>query len=173
MELEPLTHQVHDQLTAAAALGDDRTRDIAAALATTVRSSVRLAILDALTAATGEITDALYAAGNGSASPAITVHLDGADTVRFTVTGPPAEPAEPAGRTEDGETTARISLRLSDSLKADIERAASQAEVSVNSWLIRAASNALRGSSSDWSNWTMPGHQHGRGAQRITGWVTG
>ena len=98
MELDALTQHVHDQLTASAALGDERTREIAAALAATARSSVRLAILEALSAASAEITDALYAAGNGQATPAVTVHLEGADTVRFTVSGPPGEPAEAGER---------------------------------------------------------------------------
>lgn len=172
MQLDALTQQVHDQLTASAALGDDRTREIATALAATARSSVRLAILDALTTATAEITDALYAAGNGQASPAVALHLDGADAVRFTVSGPPAEPdAASSGRAEDGEATARISLRLSDGLKADIEKAAGQAEISVNSWLVRAAANALKGGAGDWNTWA--GDQHNHGTQRITGWVTG
>ncbi len=173
MQLDDFTHQVHDQLTAAAALGDDRTREIAAALATTARSSVRMAILDALAAATTEITDALYDAGDGQASPAVTVQLDGADTARFSVNGPPPEPVDsvPLSKSDDGEATARISLRLSDNLKADIEKAAGQAEISVNSWLIRAASLALRSDPAAASPW--PGQHSGRGAQRITGWVTG
>lgn len=177
MHLDDLTQHVHDQLTASAALGDDRTREIAATLASAARSSVRLAILEALGTATGEITDALYAAGGGAATPAVTLQLDGSDTVRFTVSGPPTEPAEPsAGRPEDGEATARISLRLSDSLKADIEKAAAQVELSVNSWLVRVASNALQGAGGgDWSAWPGAGgrQQYGRGAQRISGWVTG
>lgn len=175
MELDAFTQHVHDQLTASAALGDDRTREIAAALAATARSSVRLAILQALSAASAEITDALYAVGNGQASPAVTVHLEGTDTVRFAVAGPPGEPAEPeaAARSDDGETTARISLRLSEGLKTEIEKAAGQADVSVNSWLVRAASQALRAGAGDWSGWSGSGHQYGRGAQRITGWITG
>ena len=174
MELDAFTQHVHDQLTAAAALGDERTREIATALAATARSSVRLAILDALSAAAAEITDALYAGGDGGASPAVTVHLDAPDTVRFSVSGPPSEPAEPMtpNRVEDGDATARISLRLSDSLKSDIEKAAAAADVSVNSWLVRAAASALRTGSGD-GNWSGAGHQYGRGAQRITGWVTG
>ncbi|HEX2902759.1 MAG TPA: ribbon-helix-helix domain-containing protein [Jatrophihabitans sp.] len=176
MHLETMTAQVDTQLAAAAALGDDRTREIAAALAASARSSVRLAILDALSAAAAEITDALYAAGGGPASPAVTLRLDG-DTVHFSVTPPPAEPVaatEPPGtRADEGEATARISLRLPDALKAEIEQAAGQAELSVNSWLIRAASQALRGPASDWESWSGRAHQYGHGAHRLTGWVTG
>jgi len=173
MQLDDFTQQVHEQLTASAALGDDRTREIAAALAAAARSSVRMAILDALSAASVEITDELYNAGDGQASPAVTVRLEGADTARFAVSGPPPEPAEPVALTkaDEGEATARISLRLTDGLKANIEKAAAEAELSVNSWLVRAATQALRSEPGGGASWS--GHHTGRGAQRITGWVTG
>lgn len=169
MELEQFLHDVSRQLTAAAALGDERTREVAAALADTARASVRMAILDALAAATVEVTDALHAAiGSAQPIPAINLQLTG-DQVRFTVTTPPdVEPAEPdASRSDDGDATARISLRLTDTLKADIERAAGTAGLSVNSWLVRAASRALR------PDGAPPGGWHSGGGHRFTGWVTG
>jgi len=66
--------------------------------------------------------------------------------------------------------TARISLRLSESLKAAIERAADRAELSVNSWLVRLATDAL--------NPTDPvtetrGSWHSNRGNRVTGWITG
>jgi predicted HicB family RNase H-like nuclease len=61
----------------------------------------------------------------------------------------------------------RINLRMPDQLKARIEQAASDEELSVNSWLVRAASAALER--------TDPGRRRppGRGelAQRYTGWA--
>ena len=170
MELEQFLHDVSRQLTAAAALGDERTREVAAALADTARSSVRMAILDALAAATVEVTDALHAASGGAQPiPAVNLQLTG-DQVRFTVITPPdPEPAEPAAsRSDDGDATARISLRLTDTLKADIERAAGKAGVSVNSWLVRAATRALRPDGAPAGGWRSAG-----GGHRFTGWVTG
>jgi type 1 fimbria pilin len=169
MELEHFLREVSEQLTAAAALGDERTREVAAALAGTARSSVRMAILDALAAATVEVTDALHAAGgDAQPAPAVSLQLTG-DQVRFTVTTPPQlEEAEPvATRPEDGDATARISFRLPDSLKAEIDRAAGQAGLSVNSWLVRAATNALRPGTASAGGW------HSSGGHRFTGWVTG
>jgi len=170
MELDPFLEDVSEQLTAAAALGDDRTREVAAALSATARSSVRMAILDALAAATTEVTDALHSAsGDAQPAPAVSLQLSG-DQVRFTVTtAPVVETAEPvAGRSDDGDATARISLRLTDALKVEIERAAGQAGLSVNSWLVRAASSALR------PGGAAPGGWHSSGAgHRFTGWVTG
>jgi hypothetical protein len=179
MNLNDHTHKVREQLLAAAALGDDRTQQIAAALAGTIDSSVRLAILDAVSAAAAEITTALFDASSGHQSPAVSVRLDG-DEIRVLVSHPPGEPTD-APRPDDGEANARISLRLSDSLKADIEQAAAAADVSVNAWLVRAAANALRGGgqSGGWpgSGWLPAGDwpwgHHSRGGTRITGWVTG
>jgi hypothetical protein len=180
MNLNDHTRKVREQLLAAAALGDDRTQQIAGTLAATVDSSVRLAILDAVSAAAAEITTALFDASSGHQSPAVSVQLDG-DEVRVLVSHAPSEPAD-APRPDDGEANARISLRLSDSLKADIEKAATAADVSVNAWLVRAAANALRsggGQPGGWpgSSWLPAGEwpwgHHGRGGTRITGWVTG
>ncbi|MGI8667749.1 MAG: hypothetical protein ACR2N4_17270 [Jatrophihabitans sp.] len=166
MELTAFTDQVRQQLVSAAALGDERTREIADALASASLPAVRLAILDVLAAAGTELTEALYQAGGSLPAAAVTMHLDG-EQVRFRVSAPPAEEVEPAReRSEDGEASARISLRLPESIKAEIEQAAGRAEISVNSWLIRAAGTALRaGQGAD-------GWQSSRG-RRVTGWVTG
>lgn len=139
MHLDPHVASVHDQLTAAAALGDDRTREIAESLATAAAPAVRLAILDAISAAADEITSALL---DYPGSPAVTSRLDG-DEVRVEVRASAPTEAEPP-RTDDGEASARISLRLSEALKADIDAAAERDGVSVNTWLVRAATAALR-----------------------------
>jgi hypothetical protein len=179
MNLNDYSDKVRDQLHAAAALGDERTQQIAGSLGAAVDSSVRLAILDAVSTAAGEITAALFDASAGQQSPAVTVQLDG-DELRVLVTHAPTETLDPP-RPDEGEATARISLRLSDALKSDIERAAATADVSVNSWLVRAAGNSLRGGPAagfagsnpgGWLGGDWTGHGN-RGANRITGWVTG
>ena len=139
MHLDDYLRPVGDHLAAAAALADDRTREIAARLAEAAAPSLRLAILDALSAAADEITAALL---DSPGSPAGAVRVDGG-AVRIDVTPGSAEPAAP--RTDDGDTSARISLRLSESLKSDIEAAAAREGVSVNTWLVRAAGAALAG----------------------------
>ncbi|MGH2698560.1 MAG: toxin-antitoxin system HicB family antitoxin [Actinomycetota bacterium] len=52
---------------------------------------------------------------------------------------------EPAAGGAEDSTTARISLRLSDSLKAEIEIAAARDGVSTNSWITRALSRSVGG----------------------------
>ena len=57
---------------------------------------------------------------------------------------------------------ARVTLRLPEGLKAQVERAASRDGVSINSWLVDAAAHALR----------LPPSPR-RGSRRMTGFVRG
>lgn len=166
MHLESRIAQVQNHLAAAAALGDDRTREIATALATTAAPAVRLAILDALSAAAAEVTEALL---DEPSAPTVTVRQDG-DEVRIEVRTEAVAPVvEP--RRDDTDASARISLRLSESLKAEVDGAADRDGVSVNSWLVRAACAAL-----DSDGMAEPPRNRDRGKHdnhRITGWING
>ena len=168
MDVDRFIADIQRQLEASAALGDERTQQLAAALATSITAAARLAILDAISATAAEVSAALLEAGPG---PTVSVRLDG-NQVQLDLAGtPPAAADEP--RVDDGEATARISLRLSEALKAEIEKAASREGVSVNTWLVRAANAALSPPAGGWA--ASPGWSGGarHGAQRITGWVTG
>jgi hypothetical protein len=174
MQLGHHLGQVHDQLAAAAALGDDRTREIAQGLATAATPSVRLALLDAVGEAADEITAALL---DYPGSPAVAVRLDG-DEITVDVHAAVAEPA-PESRRDDGDPNARISLRLSEALKADIDAAADRDGVSVNTWLVRAATEALRpapfGAGPGFGSGSAgaPGRRRRDNQHRITGWING
>lgn len=107
-----------------------------------MESSVRLTLLEALSAAAAEITNELDDA-------VVDVRLAGSDA-DFVVTmtndepfRPPAPPAPPVPGGEAGDDMTRVTLRLSEPLKARVEEAAGTAGVSVNAWLIRAISQAL------------------------------
>jgi uncharacterized protein (DUF1778 family) len=176
MQLDEYLTQVHEHLTATAALGDERTQQIAGTLATAAGAAVRLAILSALSEAADEITAALL---DSPGAPSVAVRLDGND-VRVDVTA--SEPEPSAVRTDDGDTNARISLRLSEALKTDVEDAAARDGVSVNSWLIRAANSALAPSWPGAAGFAMRGDPRGRGRQaqnrgnnphHVTGWING
>jgi hypothetical protein len=181
MELPPLVAQVQDQLAAAAALGDERTQQIAKALATAAAPAVRLAVLEAVTSAAEEITSALL---DHPGSPVVSVRLDGDEVVVDVHAADPGAIGDDAPRDDGGEPNARISLRLTEALKADIDAAAARDAVSVNAWLTRAAAAALR---SPWGSagfGTPFGPGSGAGAagrgrgrrdnqHRITGWING
>jgi hypothetical protein len=59
----------------------------------------------------------------------------------------------------------RINLRLPDQLKGRIEEAAGRDGLSVNAWLVRAASTAVQ------SDPAREASRAPRGGQRFTGWV--
>ncbi len=168
MQIDTHLSRVHEQLVAAAALGDDRTREIAEALSTAAVPALRLALLAAVSEIADEITAALL---DHPGSPAVAVriaHDDVAIDVRSVAPTDDASPARPA----DGEPNARISLRLSDALKADIDAAAERDGVSVNTWLVRAAGSALAPAGPDTGHGDL-----GRGrrseAHHISGWING
>jgi hypothetical protein len=138
-----------------------------------------LVLLEALSRAADEITRDL-------APGSVEVRLRGGEP-SFAVTVPSAEPAlppmpparpmappmappDPDDAPVDSEgATARINFRVPDALKARIEEAAAAQGRSVNAWLTRAASTALRGptgavpSEIPHGGWTK---------QHVTGWVS-
>ena len=119
---------------------------------------MRLALLDALSAAAGEITRDL-------APGSVDLRLRGREP-SFVVTPPSIdhlfeEPDASAASVplrvspDGGEgAMARINFRLAEDLKGRVEDAARQAGLSVNAWLVRSAAAALtaddRGRRSEW-----------------------
>lgn len=171
MDLTSYVDFLGRELANAAEAGGEEARALAERLAGPVESAVRLTLLEALSDAADEITRDL-------APGSVEVRLRGRDP-NFVVTPPPSEPAyatapelEPvsdAGPVDsDDAATARINFRLPEHLKASIEEAAAKEGRSVNAWLGRVASAALR----------QPGKEQaaeqrrGRGKQRYTGWVS-
>jgi hypothetical protein len=174
MDLRPYVESIHQQLAAAAEAGGDEARALAERLAAPLDAAIRLALQDALEAAAAEITCEL---APGSVDLRIRGH-----NPEFVVTPAPVEAADvdvadascdvasrgaPQGlaETDDGGVS-RINLRMPDQLKTKVEQAAGSEGLSVNTWLVRAASSALgRGE---------PGRRAGRAAPgpgRFTGWV--
>jgi hypothetical protein len=173
MQIHPSLEAVREQLRATAALGDERTKQIAEALATAAAPAVRLGVLQALTAAADEITAALL---DFPASPVVTVRLDGDEVAIDVHAGATATVDADEPRRDDGDATARISLRLSEALKAEIDAAAEQDGVSVNTWLVRAAGAALRPTPFGPNFPFNPTGGRGRGRSNqhhISGWING
>lgn len=140
MELGQYVNDLQRQLVDAAANGAEETRAAAERLAAGLDASVRLVLLDALSAAAGEITRDL-------APGSVDVRLRGRE-VEFVVTAPAAEPEgeeRPAASVDlDDASTSRTTLRLPDALKARVDDAAAADGLSVNAWLVRATAAALQ-----------------------------
>lgn len=150
-ELETLTRFASEDVARAAGMLTDA-----------MESSVRLTLLEVLSAAAAEITTALDDA-------VVDVRLAGSDA-GFVVTPTASEPAAGPAGAPSGDVTddvTRITLRLPENLKARAEAAAAQAGVSVNAWLVGAVSRALDAPRE------RPGRARGGVGQRYTGYVRG
>lgn len=137
MDLSEYAESLRRELTSITRFaGEDITR-AAEMISETLDSSIRLALLDVLSVAAEEITAGLDGA-------TIDVRLTGTQP-EFVVTvthGPDDTSAEP-GEPGDDAGSARVTLRLAESLKTRVEAAAMGAGMSVNAWLVRAISRAL------------------------------
>ena len=175
MDLDPYVDALRADLEAAAAAGTDATRETARLLTGALDASLRLCLVDALSAMAAEVT----AVGDlGSVEirmhgrePQVVVLADA------TPPEPPAAPSMPAGAPaaegDDDGATARVTLRLPEPLKAQAEERAGSEGLSVNAWLVRAVAHAVHGMPAG------PGGLHsspsifGARGRRISGYARG
>ncbi|MET0933530.1 MAG: histidine kinase [Mycetocola sp.] len=140
MELGQYVSELQRQLVDAADNGTDDTRAVAERLAAGLDAATRLVLLDALSAAAGEITRDL-------APGSVDLRLRGRE-IEFVVSQPIAD-AESDERSMapvdlDDTSTSRTTLRLPDALKTRVDEAAAADGLSVNTWLVRAVATALQ-----------------------------
>lgn len=169
MDLSEYVAALRGEMTTITRFAGEDVARAAEMLTDAMESSVRLTLLEALSAAAAEITTRLDDA-------VVDVRLAGSDA-DFVVTmtndepfrppAPPAPPAAPGG--ESSDDMARVTLRLSEPLKARVEAAASESGVSVNAWLIRAISQALDAPPGR----ERSGRSRGGPGQRYTGFARG
>ena len=176
MDLTPYVDALRQDLLVAAEPGGPDAQALAERLTAPLESATRLVLLDALSAAAGEITRDL-------APGSVDLRLRGREP-SFVVTLPPASrrpgvrrwrdvaataPAGPPGRPAEDDDSAmtRINLRLPQDLKDRVEDAARGAGLSVNAWLVRSATTALAGGDGP-ADWVA---RATRGGDRFTGWV--
>ena len=173
MDLTRYVDELHQLLLDAAEAGGDDARRLAERLVPPLQSTTRLVLLDALSAAAGEITSEL-------APGSVEVRLRGRDP-EFVVTSPVIDPPDDAstrspdpvpsgagGTAGDGdEGTSRVTLRLPEPLKLRIEEAAGREGLSVNSWLVRTLSGIV--DSTERGARAAPRSSYG--GERFTGWA--
>ena len=121
---------LQQDLQSLAELGDERSAQVAQRLGDALGANLRLKLLDLFSQAAVELSSRLP-------SGHVEVRLAGQEPELVFVD----EPGEPAGSTGE-ELSARISLRLPESLKTAVERAAAREGVSANAWLLRAIARA-------------------------------
>ena len=137
MDLSEYAESLRRELTSITRFAGEDIARAAEMLSETLDSSIRLALLDVLSAAADEITASIDGA-------TIDVRLSGSEP-QFVVSVDHAPDDAGQGETDaaDEAGTARITLRVSDGLKARIEAAAAAAGLSVNGWLVRAIGRGL------------------------------
>lgn len=161
MELERYVDRVRAQLAAVAGGGSDETRALAERMSTALDPAIRLALLELLAEAAGEISREL-------APGSVDVRLRGQDPELVVARAPETAPAsavqqpEPEAVADDESATFRTTLRLPERLKSRVEQAAVAEGISVNTWLVRAVTVALEPA----GRRSVP-----RTGDRFTGWV--
>jgi hypothetical protein len=178
MDLQPFVEAVRRELNVAAAAAGDGARELADRLSAPLESAMRLALLEALSAAAEEITGEL-------APGSVEVRLRGRDP-EFVVT-PPVDDEPARGPAPDGDGRAffiqqddegdpwRVTLRLPEGLRSHVEGAARREGASLNSWLVRAAAAAVQGAVEGASQGVSQVAGQDRSTRpagrRVTGWV--
>jgi predicted HicB family RNase H-like nuclease len=126
MNLTIVLEGLQQDLQGLGELGDERSARVAQRLGDALSSNLRLKLFDLLGQAALELSSKLP-------SGHVEVRLAGQEP-EFVFVDEAAENAVAAGE----ELTARISLRLPESLKTTVEKAAANEGVSTNTWLVRA-----------------------------------
>ncbi len=132
MRVQIYVEALKDDLSAAAAAGDEQVANAAVRLVAVLEPALRLRLLDLLGEAARELGDALP-------DGRVELRLAGSDPELVYVEDAPSA-APPVA---DDAFSARITLRLPDGLKAGIEAAAAREGVSANSWIVSALGRAV------------------------------
>ena len=137
MELSDSVEKLRRELASITRFAGEDVARAAELLTEALDSSVRLILLDVLSFAAAEITARL-------GDTVVEIRLADGEPAFVVTTAPPEREYDgPAAAAEGEPGTARLTLRLSESLKARVEAAAAREGTSVNTWLVHAASRSL------------------------------
>ena len=129
MDLTRHVEGIRRDLAGAAALGGDEVAEAGRRLADAVESSLQLRLLDVL-------TDAALALNAQLDNAHVEVRMIGREPDLVVVNAEPEQAA--AEPTPGDDTSARITLRLPESLKISIDVASDREGVSTNAWIVRS-----------------------------------
>ena len=148
MNVAAYVEALQQDLANVAGVGDDAIAEAARRISAALESSLRLRLMDALGEAAAELTSQLP---DGH----VEVRVTGGEPELVYVPEPGAPP--PSGL-ED--LSARITLRLPETLKAIVDAAAQEAGVSANTWLLQQITRSADPSK----------RRHQPGGRRMTGY---
>ena len=130
MNLTIVLEGLQQDLQRLSELGDERSVQVAQRLSDALASNLRLKLFDLLSQAAVELSSKLP-------SGHVEVRLVGQEPELVYV-----DTAGDGAAAVGEELSARISLRLPESLKSAVEKAAERDGISVNAWLVRAIARA-------------------------------
>ncbi|WP_344157929.1 pilus assembly protein HicB [Nocardioides koreensis] len=181
MDITPYIDSLRRDLVAAAEAAGPETRQAAERLTFALDPAARLALMEAVSQAAAEITAEMPAGG-------VDVRLNGRELDFVVQAGAPVPPTPPAPPTppsaeeaEEEGGTARITLRLPESVKARAEEFAARSGHSLNTWLVNVVRSATRDNAINvdidlssipfLGNDPFGGKGPGRAGRRMSGWV--
>ncbi|GAB2618388.1 toxin-antitoxin system HicB family antitoxin [Pseudactinotalea suaedae] len=177
MDLTPYVSSLNSALVTSAQTSSPEVREAAERLAQGMEPAIRLTFMEMASDVAAEVTarldgdviDVRLRGGNPEiVVDRASVSHEGPTTPFGTPPEPPAPPAPPQPPVDDDGGMSRISLRLPDYLKSQVDEAAAAEGVSVNTWLVRAIQQALTPQSG--IDITTPGGRV-RIGRSMTGWV--
>ena len=131
MQIDGIIQALREDLVRISALGDESTSRAAELLSVAIESSLGRRLQDALAEAALELNDQLD-------SSHVELRVAGHDLQLVLVREDGTVPAQ-----ADEAFSARITLRLPESLKQRVESAAAREGASVNTWLVQALQRAV------------------------------
>src|SRR5215471_18757855 len=132
MQLDTHVQALQSELAALAGIGDEQVAEAAERLSRALAPSLRIRLLELLSEAALEVSSQLPAGH-------VELRLAGEEPSLVYV----SDEAAPQPAHAEDALTARITLRLPDSLKTSLEAAAAQDGVSLNSWIVKALARGL------------------------------
>lgn len=159
MELSPYLQAIAEDIEKVTALADDSTRAVAGRLLAALEPSLRMALVQA-------VSDAVAVVSADLDGVVAVVRLEGRDPV-IAVEHTGESPSPPPLTEEEGDDSARVTIRLPQGLKHRAETRAGEADQSLNTWVVQAIRRALL------EDGALAGLGRGRlpGARRVTGWA--
>jgi hypothetical protein len=132
MQLEPHVEALRAELARLAELGDEEVAAAATRLSEALGATISMRLLGLLSEAALEVSSQLPGGH-------VELRLAGEEPSLVYV----ADEAAPQPAAGEDALTARITLRLPDSLKSSLESAAAREGVSLNTWIVKALARGL------------------------------
>src|SRR5437773_344149 len=131
MNISALLDALRTDVQTTAEGGDQKTGEAVVRIGRLLEASVRVELMDAMSEAAAELSEELPTGH-------VEVRIAGSDVSLTFVREQDAPDDTPVD-----EDSARITLRLPESLKTQAEASAARQGISMNAWLVRAAKRAL------------------------------